>query len=109
MALLTNATNSITQLTASGTSTWIDLNRINPKNASIILTWVNASSAIAKIEYSDDRSTVASVSENTTSLTNAGTVALTYPISVVYPYIRVNWVSGTATSLDASVESTISS
>lgn len=91
---------SITQLTSTGTSTWIDLASL-PNDLTLDLTWVNASGAIANFDYSDDASTVASVSESTASLTDAGTVVLSYPASVAYRYVRINWTAGTADSLDA--------
>lgn len=97
---ITKFNKSITQLTATGTSDWIDLSSL-PNDLTFDLTWVNAGSAVVNFDYSDDASTVASISESTASLTDAGTVVLSYPVSVAYRYIRINWTGGTATSLDA--------
>lgn len=97
---------SITQLTTTGASDWIDLTTI-PNSAVFELVWVNAGSAVANFEYSEDGSTVVADSEATASLTNAGTVTLAYPVATVYRYVRINWTGGTATSLDAVLKGNI--
>lgn len=107
MPLLSNNRLTITQMTTTGQSIWLHLGTILPKSASLVLTLVNASSFVGRIEYSDNGSTVTAITTNTTAVTDAGTTNLVYPVSVQYPYIRINWISGTATSLNASLESTL--
>lgn len=107
MPLLSNHSLPITQMTTSGQSIWLNLGTSMPKSASLVLTLVNASALVTKIEYSDDGSTVTATSQNAPSVTDAGTAKLVYPVSTQYPYVRINWVSGTATSLNASLESTL--
>ena len=98
------ATRDITQLVAAGSSAWNLIGKFNPVSAGVVVTVVNGSALIARVEYSDDGDGAANViGEATPAITDAGTVIYALDLKVLadYPYYRITWVSGTADSVDA--------
>lgn len=90
------------QLTGAGNTAWINLASIKPRSASARAVLVLPASFVGRIEYSNDASTVIGTGVTINAISTAGTYI--EPISTAYAYVRMVWVSGTATSLNFSIE-----
>jgi len=88
---------TFTALTTAGSTAFVDLSAINPISGSWDYTLVAPASLVARVDYSNDGSTVAASSAPLPANSVDGTVSL--PISTAYRFTRLTWVSGTGTSL----------
>ena len=95
---------TLTQLTAPGTTAWVEMGRLKPASADleVIVAAINTN-VVVKVEYSEDGSAVAASSLSETITAN-GTYNI--PLSVRYRLVRLNFVSeagGTDATVDSSV------
>ena len=56
---------------------------------------------VYRVEYSNNASAVYGITLPSTAYT--GSTTLIVPVSTAYPYLRLVWVSGTATSVDTTL------
>lgn len=91
---------SITQLTTAGNSNWVSINS-HTQQVDLQITTDTASSLVVRVEFDSDRTgAVQSRTVDYTLPNGSNTVTLSIPST--YTNARLVWVSGTATSVDAT-------
>jgi hypothetical protein len=95
---------SITQLTAIGISTYVRLG--TPKSAEVELTMDTSASLVVRVVYSNNAGTTV-VAKSVDYTIPDGSLKIVLPVAVDYQSVAVQWVSGTATTVDAIVKTNI--
>ena len=87
-------------LTTTGTTDWMEVGKKQPKSLELLVTTDTPNGVSLKVEYSEDGTNVVSESLLLTGITDADDYVFSIPAVATYPYVRLNWTAGTATSID---------
>lgn len=97
-------TKAITQLTAAGESEYLELG--SPKSAEFEIVCDTSSSLIVRFLYSNDGGTTEHARSENITLVN-GSLTHVLPIALDYETVAIEWVSGTATTVDGTLKTNI--
>lgn len=93
-----------TTLTSTGTTDFVPMHKYGLDSAWYELVVTGGSSAVVIVEYSNNGSTVAAYGETKTITVTPATTYLLNIEQDAYPYVRLNFSGGTATSIVPTVK-----